>query len=61
MSKRCPCYHCEKRHLACHENCEDYMVWRKKRHDYLKRNEADNFTCENVAKIMTFKNKRRRH
>lgn len=24
-----PCYHCQKRSVACHDHCEQYQEWRK--------------------------------
>lgn len=29
MSKRNPCYACDKRRISCHSDCKDYISWRK--------------------------------
>lgn len=40
MAKLGPCKNCEKRHLACHDHCEDYISWKAewdKEQEYQKR------------------------
>ena len=29
MSKKCPCYKCESRHPACHDECSSYIQWKE--------------------------------
>lgn len=37
MRMKNPCHHCQKRQMACHSTCPDYLAWRNERE---KANEA---------------------
>ena len=31
--KKSPCYSCADRTIGCHQNCEEYKIWRRYQHD----------------------------
>lgn len=30
LNENVPCYKCQKRHVGCHDHCEDYLKYREK-------------------------------
>jgi hypothetical protein len=58
MSKSCPCHHCTKRYLNCHDTCEEYKIWHKEglernsliSREKLKEHEYIEFTIKSVKR-----------
>lgn len=40
-SDHCPCDGCQRRHEACHDNCELYQAWKYQRSEVLAKMRAE--------------------
>lgn len=61
MSKKAaqtPCKDCQKRYIGCHDICEKYQTWHKRRQEYLEARHAQN--RENNAIFESHRNRRMR-
>lgn len=57
MGKKVPCWGCDKRKIGCHDECEAYKHFCKKR-ELIKKERAKEYEIEKFKKDVIYKSKK---